>query len=375
MERCSGPSLPGDLSRSSCFVHALLGSSKGLDADHSDRDTKVHRHLMKKTREAELESEHRIPPFMTKSELSDMVLGVGELSKHFASTHIKMKVKTVMLLTKTHDKRLITYTRKLTEWLLSPERQEGYIVYVDSTFKDTPEFGVEGLLSLYPNYKPRLHWWTAELCAQKPHTFDFVMTLGGDGTVLYASWLFQKVVPPIFSFALGSLGFLTKFDFSAFEETLTGAIKDGVMIGLRLRFEGSSHCITRSRCAFIADMVEPSGVIMRSNKKADGKEEERDLTEEILDTAIHRKLTHRPYESYTVLNEIVVDRGPNASMDIPLTPNPETCLLFSWSSHVVDRALWRRYASHVHRSRWCLYCYPNRLHSLQSCSWRLPLLP
>lgn len=316
MERCSGPQLPGDLSRSSCFVHAILGLPKGLDEDDFDRDTKVHRHLMKNNHQekAELETEHRIPPFMTKSELSDMVLGVGELSKHFASTHIKMKVKTVMLLTKTHDKRLIAYTRKLTEWLLSPERQEGYIVYVDSVFRDTPEFDVEGLLSLYPNYRPRLHWWTAELCAQKPHTFDFVMTLGGDGTVLYASWLFQKVVPPIFSFALGSLGFLTKFDFSAYEETLTGAIRDGIMIGLRLRFEGSSYYITRPCFAFIADTVEPSGVIMRSNKKADGSEEERNLTEEILDVAVHRQFTHRPHESYTVLNEIVVDRGPNPSM-------------------------------------------------------------
>lgn len=65
---------------------------------------------------------------------------------------------------------------------------------------------------------------------------------------------------------------------------------------------------------FIADIV-PLGAIMRSNKKADGNEEGRDLTEEILDTAIRRQLTHRLHESYTVLNEIVVDRGPNASMD------------------------------------------------------------
>lgn len=243
MERCSSPSRPGDLSRSSCFVHAVLGLQEGLDEDGPNDDTKLHRHLMKNHREekkAELETEHRIPPFMTKSELSDMVLGVGELSKHFASMRIKMKVKTVMLLTKTHDKSLIVYTRKLTEWLLSPERQEGYTVYIDSVFKDSPEFDAVGLLLLYPNYKSRLRWWTAELCAQKPHTFDFVMTLGGDGTVLYASWLFQKVVPPIFSFALGSLGFLTKFDFSAYEETLTEAVKDGIMVGLRLRFEGSS---------------------------------------------------------------------------------------------------------------------------------------
>lgn len=57
---------------------------------------------------------------------------------------------------------------------------------------------------------------------------------------------------------------------------------------------------------------------MRSNPKPDSKEDddkERDLTEEILDIAANRQLTHHLHESYTVLNEIVVDRGPNASMN------------------------------------------------------------
>ncbi|OBZ68443.1 NAD(+) kinase [Grifola frondosa] len=42
----------------------------------------------------------------------------------------------------------------------------------------------------------------------------FVVTLGGDGTVLFTSWLFQRIVPPVLPFALGSLGFLTNFDFA-----------------------------------------------------------------------------------------------------------------------------------------------------------------
>lgn len=54
---------------------------------------------------------------------------------------------------------------------------------------------------------------------------------------------------------------------------------------------------------------------MRSNPKPGEIDEERDLTKEILDDACHRQLTHRLHESYTVLNEIVVDRGPNASMN------------------------------------------------------------
>ena len=56
-----------------------------------------------------------------------------------------------------------------------------------------------------------------------------VFQLGGDGTVLYASSLFQRIVPPVLSFALGSLGFLTKFDYDGFPKTLTRADCDVVV--------------------------------------------------------------------------------------------------------------------------------------------------
>lgn len=38
---------------------------------------------------------------------------------------------------------------------------------------------------------------------------DFVVCLGGDGVILHASNLFPTAVPPVVSFNLGSLGFLT----------------------------------------------------------------------------------------------------------------------------------------------------------------------
>lgn len=43
---------------------------------------------------------------------------------------------------------------------------------------------------------------------------DFVACLGGDGVILHASNLFRDAVPPIVSFNLGSLGFLTSHDVS-----------------------------------------------------------------------------------------------------------------------------------------------------------------
>ncbi|PWW74912.1 ATP-NAD kinase [Tuber magnatum] len=276
--------------KSSCFVHALLEMRNQCapvgGGDGSGREGKG-------KGEERVMAAHRSPPFMTKNELSDMVLGVRELSKHLASIQIKMKVRAIMILTKACDKALIGYTRRLVEWLLGGERGSKYTVYVEDALKDAPEFDAEGLGQKCPGYKSRLHYWTAELCAKRPHTFDFVITLGGDGTVLYASWLFQRVVPPVFSFALGSLGFLTKFDFCTFEETLSTAIRDGVTVGLRLRFEGT---------------------IMRRIKNNEDLDTSADIANEIFSGAALRPPTHTAVESFIVLNEIVVDRGPNATM-------------------------------------------------------------
>ena len=69
---------------------------------------------------------------LTKKQLSDMARGVRELSKKLGNLRLKLKVKTVFLLTKAHDEELIGYTRGVAEWLLSKEREIPYIVYAVS---------------------------------------------------------------------------------------------------------------------------------------------------------------------------------------------------------------------------------------------------
>lgn len=81
----------------------------------------------------------------------------------------------------------------------------------------------------------KLKFWTPELCASQPKSFDFIITLGGDGTVLFSSWLFQNYIPPVIPFHLGSLGFLTPFDFGRYKQHLNNAIERGVRINLRGR--------------------------------------------------------------------------------------------------------------------------------------------
>ncbi|KAI9760872.1 MAG: hypothetical protein M4579_001373 [Chaenotheca gracillima] len=275
-----------------CFVHALLenqgkGRNKGasLDSDlskaidgkisgNNDHDGSTHSRLL------------------TKRQLADMAWGVRELSKRLGSLRLNLHVKTVFLLTKAHDETLIQYTREVARWLLSKDRKTDYIVYVEKTLEHNKKFDALSLVAEDPSYKERLRYWTNELCAKRPQLFDFAVTLGGDGTVLYASWLFQRRVPPVLSFALGSLGFLTKFDYETFPETLSSAFHDGVTVSLRLRFEGT---------------------VMRSQRDVNSHAH-KDLVEELVGEEQEDARTHRPAKSYMILNDVVVDRGPNPTM-------------------------------------------------------------
>ncbi|GMH36488.1 hypothetical protein BSKO_04356 [Bryopsis sp. KO-2023] len=82
------------------------------------------------------------------------------------------------------------------------------------------------------------------------HFVDFIVCLGGDGVILHAAHMFRKCMPPVISFHLGSLGFLTNHRFEEFEMDLNnvvygsadtsicampGMFSAGIMITLRMR--------------------------------------------------------------------------------------------------------------------------------------------
>ena len=86
-------------------------------------------------------------------------------------------------------------------------------------------------------FEDMLRFWTPSLCLERPELFDLVITLGGDGTVLFTSWLFQRIVPPVLSFSLGSLGFLTNFQFENYREQLNKIMgESGMRVNMRMRF-------------------------------------------------------------------------------------------------------------------------------------------
>ncbi|KAK4192886.1 ATP-NAD kinase-like domain-containing protein [Podospora australis] len=277
---------------------------------------------------------------LTKKQLSEMAWGVRELSRRLGSVRLKFKVKTIFLLTKIYDVELIAKTKELTRWLLDKERDVRYTVYVDRELKDNKRFDAAGLVEevkkdfvdagecseeASEDVGKRLRFWTEEMCRARPHTFDFVITLGGDGTVLYASWLFQRIVPPVLSFALGSLGFLTKFDFEEYQKTLTAAFSEGVTVSLRLRFEVTVMRSQKKR-GRIGSGAELDDIQEDGDGDKDDEEEMRDLVEELIGEEKDDEHTHRPEGTFEVLNELVVDRGPNPS---------ESSFVISFSQYVM----------------------------------------
>ena len=116
---------------------------------------------------------------LTKRQLSDMTWGVRELSKKLGSLRLKLKVKSVFLLTKVHDEELIGKTRELCEWLLSKERDAPYIVYVQDLLQENELFDAKGLVAKDPGTEAKLKYWTVELCQKHTHPpFDFVVSVG-----------------------------------------------------------------------------------------------------------------------------------------------------------------------------------------------------
>ncbi|KAL8167586.1 LOW QUALITY PROTEIN: hypothetical protein V2J09_009085 [Rumex salicifolius] len=177
----------------------------------------------------------------------------------------KSTPKTVLLLKKL-GKDLMEEAKEVASFLYHEEKMNILVEpEVHDMFADIPGFGF--VQTFYSQDTSNLH-----------EKVDFVACLGGDGVILHASNLFKNSVPPVVSFNLGSLGFLTShvlpfnstIQFEGFKQDLRQVIhgnntREGVYITLRMRL----------RCE-----------MYRNGKAMSGK-------------------------VFDVLNEVVVDRGSN----------------------------------------------------------------
>ncbi|KAJ9104471.1 hypothetical protein QFC21_001966 [Naganishia friedmannii] len=311
-------------------------------------------------------------------QLAETATGVREMSKQLGRTKVKSNIQHVLIVTKARDNGLIKLTREVAVYLMSKKTGSngrsngtGMVVYVDAQLRTSKRFNAAGLERERPEFfKPlprrrasssasvhtlstsmsdvsllsransssgakrrsdvgrdaeneqgQLRYWTADMCSNTPNLFDFVVTLGGDGTVLFTSWLFQRIVPPVLPFALGSLGFLTNFDYANFRKTIDNVVDDGIRVNLRMRFT----CVVYRAIAPDEDkrkgpsrkaIKSTGGDILISRVGRDGWESVESSNagappcKQKKDKEIMCYST-RPVETFEVLNDLVVDRGPS----------------------------------------------------------------
>lgn len=276
---------------------------------------------------------------------------VGPRSWRTGRARVISSIQHVLIVTKARDNRLIKLTRELALYLMLKPRQcdRGLVVYVDAQLRTSRRFDAAGIERDHPelfvpypyrrgtwsssssssssngredqtnpNEQGQLRYWTADMCSASPHLFDFVVTLGGDGTVLFTSWLFQRIVPPVLPFALGSLGFLTNFDFTNHQAVMDSAIESGIRVNLRMRFTCTVYRAVKQEEGQKRKAIkraETGEILMKGLGKAGWEALEGDWTQSAEKLTCKEKqircFTTRPVESFEIINDLVVDRGPS----------------------------------------------------------------
>ncbi|KAF3447038.1 hypothetical protein FNV43_RR12218 [Rhamnella rubrinervis] len=173
-----------------------------------------------------------------------------------------------MLMWKSTPKTVLLL-KKLGEELMEEAKEVASFLYYQENMNVLVEPDVHDIFARIPGFGFVQTFYSQDT-SDLHERVDFVACLGGDGVILHASNIFRDAVPPVVSFNLGSLGFLTSHYFDDYRLDLRQVIhgnstRDGVYITLRMRL----------RCE-----------IFRNGKAVPGK-------------------------VFDVLNEVVVDRGSN----------------------------------------------------------------
>ena len=178
------------------------------------------------------------------------------------------KPQSVLIVKKRNDALATEWLMKIAHWLSTTHSM---CVYVEPSVRRELCFS-EAATSNVSSLREMLQTYSEEdrMGGGLEKNIDFIVSLGGDGTVLWCGKLFNGPVPPVLSFALGSLGFLTPFDPAEYVEVLEKFITRGAFISMRTR---------------IAVRIERQG---DKPQKSGGNID------------------------YHALNEVVIDRGPSS---------------------------------------------------------------
>lgn len=179
---------------------------------------------------------------------------------------------TVLVVKKIYDESILEPFKEVISWLIEVRKM---IVFVEGNVMEEGKLAHD---SIFQKYKGKLQTFNKGK-DDLTDKIDFIICLGGDGTLLHASSLFQASCPPVMAFHQGSLGFLTPFRFEHFQEQITQVLEGNASLLLRYRL----------KCIIMKDDSECGKVHIK-----------------------HLKPACMSGKQILVLNEVVVDRGSSS---------------------------------------------------------------
>ncbi|XP_068196452.1 NAD kinase b [Antennarius striatus] len=195
----------------------------------------------------------------------------------------------VLIIRKIRDETLVEPFKELCRFLVEEKQM---MVYVERRVADDVTLSQDETFSSIRN----------QLCTFREgfddisDCIDLIICLGGDGTLLYASSLFQGSVPPVMAFHLGSLGFLTPFKFESFKVEVAKV------------FEGNAAITLRSRLKVKVVKVP----LQREAQQPYSGESQPEQQNGPLPHGHANNESGKVTLQLQVLNEVVVDRGPSS---------------------------------------------------------------
>nr|XP_040027703.1 NAD kinase b isoform X1 [Gasterosteus aculeatus aculeatus] len=188
----------------------------------------------------------------------------------------------VLVIRKIRDESLVEPFKELCRFLVEEKQM---MVYVERRVADDATLSKDEAFGSIRN----------QLCTFREgfddisECIDLIICLGGDGTLLYASSLFQGSVPPVMAFHLGSLGFLTPFKFESYKTEVAKVFEGNAAITLR----------SRLKVKVVKDMLQRTG---QQQQEHNG----------LLPHGHANNEAGKVTLQLQVLNEVVVDRGPSS---------------------------------------------------------------
>lgn len=110
---------------------------------------------------------------------------------------------------------------------------------VDKTLGILDRLGIAPMMEkeAAERFRPQAHFSIAEM----RHKADFVIVLGGDGTLLYTSRLFRLIDIPILAFNMGRLGFIMELDIDDLETAIKDAAENKLNVKRRMKLTSSIY--------------------------------------------------------------------------------------------------------------------------------------